>query len=115
LSTARDLLKWDQALYGERVLSQETLEEAFTRGTSNNGLGWILDNVRIHGKRHKLVWHTGGAPGFRGLLVRMVDARVTIILLYNNTGFEDLDGTGLYRWVASLSTDVGEIVLRDAG
>ncbi|MCP4200880.1 MAG: beta-lactamase family protein [bacterium] len=112
LSTARDLLKWDQALYGERVLSQETLEEAFTRGSGTCGLGWILDHVRIHGERHKLVWHAGGAPGSRGLLVRMIDARVTIILLYNTTGFEDLD---LYRWVANLSMDVGEIVLRDAG
>ncbi len=111
LSTARNLLKWDQALYGERVLSQETLEEAFTPGTGDFGLGWILDHVRIHGERRKLVWHAGGAPGFRGVLVRMVDARLTIILLYNSTGFEEVD---LGRWIASLSTDVGEIVLREA-
>jgi len=115
MSTARNLLKWDQALYGERVLSQETLEEAFTRGVSVYGLGWILDHVRVQGKRHKLVWHTGGGPGFRSVLVRMVDARVTIVLLFNTTGVEDLEDEELYRRIADLAKDVGDIVLRDSG
>jgi CubicO group peptidase (beta-lactamase class C family) len=114
MSTARNLLKWDQALYDERVLSQETLEEAFTRGVSVYGLGWILDHVRVQGKRHKLVWHTGGGPGFRSVLVRMVDARVTIVLLFNTTGVEDLEDEQLYRWIAHLAKDVGDIVLRDS-
>ena len=115
LSTARNLLKWDQALYGERVLSQETLEEAFTPGVSVYGMGWILDHVRIQGERHKLVWHTGGGPGFRSVLVRMVDARVTLVLLFNTTGIEDLSDKELYRWIAKLARSVGNIVLRDSG
>jgi len=114
-STARDILKFDRALYDGHVLSQETLEEAFTRGSGNSGLGWIIDKVRIQGERHKLVWHAGGAPGFRGVFVRMIDARVTIILLYNTTGFGVFGEKGLHRWVADLSTDIGEIVLREAG
>jgi len=114
LSTARNLLKWDQALYGERVLSQETLEEAFTPGVSVYGLGWVIDHVRIQGKRHKLVWHTGGGPGFRSVLVRMVDARVTLVLLFNTTGVEDRDEKELYRWIAKLSRKVGNIALRDS-
>ncbi len=114
LSTARNLLKWDQALYGERMLSQETLQEAFIPGVSVYGLGWIIDRVRIQGKRHKLVWHSGGGPGFRSVLVRMVDARVTLVLLFNTTGVEDLEDEGLYRRVASLSRNVGDIVMGDS-
>jgi CubicO group peptidase (beta-lactamase class C family) len=86
MSTARSLLKRDQVLYGERLLSQEMLEEAFTPGVAGYGLGWIIDHVRMQGERHKLVWHTGGGPGFRSVLVRMVDARVTLVLLFNTTG-----------------------------
>ena len=114
LSTARDILKWDQALYGERIVSQEILDEAFTPGVSVYGLGWIIDHVRIRGKRHKIVWHTGGGPGFRSALVRMVDARVTLVLLFNTTGAEELDDEQLYRWVARASRAVGEIVLHDS-
>ena len=111
LSTARDLLKWDQALYDDRILSQESLEEAYTPGVSFYGLGWILDRVRIRGKRHKLVWHSGGGPGFRSLLLRFVDARVTLVLLYNTTGVEDLDDAEVYRLVAAVARNVGGIVL----
>ncbi|MDH3744884.1 MAG: beta-lactamase family protein [Acidobacteriota bacterium] len=111
LSTARDLLRWDQALYGEGVISQEMLEQAFTRGVSFYGLGWIIDHVKIQGTRHKLVWHTGGGPGFRSGLVRLVDARVTIVLLFNTTGVEELEDEDVVRWVAKLAKDVGGIVL----
>jgi CubicO group peptidase (beta-lactamase class C family) len=114
LSTARNLLKWDQALYSERVLSQETLEEAFTPGVSVYGLGWIIDHVRIQGQRHKLVWHTGGGPGFRSILVRMVDARVTLVLLFNTTGVEDLEDEALFRLISRMAKKVGNIVLRDS-
>jgi CubicO group peptidase (beta-lactamase class C family) len=114
LSTARNLLKWDQGLYGGRLLSPEILEEAFTRGTSVYGLGWIIHHVRVRGEMQKLVWHSGGGPGFRSLLVRMVDANVTLILLFNTTGVEDLEDRDLFRWVAKTAREVGEIALSEA-
>ncbi|MEJ2085241.1 MAG: serine hydrolase [Acidobacteriota bacterium] len=120
LSTARDLLKYDQALYGERLLSQETLERAFTPGPAGYGLGWVIGYVPVRGERHKLVWHSGGGPGFRSLLMRMVDARVTLVLVFNTTG-EDVAGDKVMserkRWIQyrkvikRLGEDVGEIVL----
>lgn len=120
MSTARNLLKYDQALYSERLLSQETLDVAFTPGEAGYALGWIINHLRLQGKRHKLVWHSGGGPGFRSLLLRLVDARVTLVLLFNTTG-EDVAGdeevSASVRWnrlrkeVGKIAKGVGEIVL----
>ena len=124
MSTARNLLKYDQALYKERLLSQETLDAAFTPSSAGYGLGWIINHVRLQGERHKLVWHSGGGPGFRSLLIRMIDARVTLVLLFNTTG-EDIAGDEeasalvrlkrLRKEVKRIGKSVGEIVLGNSG
>jgi CubicO group peptidase (beta-lactamase class C family) len=47
-STAADLLKWDKALYTEKLVQQSILQNAFTPmklnndSTSNYGFGWML-------------------------------------------------------------------------
>ena len=83
-SSVDDLLKWDQALYTERLVRQSTLAEAFTpgqvkEGTSNYGFGW---NVEEQGG-HKFVWHQGGTGGFRALIERRLDEKITVIILTN--------------------------------
>ena len=89
--------------------------------TEGDALGWVIGHARMRGERHKLVWHSGGGPGFRSLLMRMVDARVTLVLLFNTTG-EDVAGDEVLsereRWnryrkvIKGLGKSVGEIVLR---
>lgn len=86
-STAEDLLKWDQALYTNRIVKQETLEEAFTPATLNDGslsyygFGWeIIPNSPAG----KVVWHNGDNPGYKTIIVRYVDAKKTLIMLNNN-------------------------------
>jgi CubicO group peptidase (beta-lactamase class C family) len=65
-STARDLLKWDQALYTPNLISQESLQEAFSPATltndsiSNYGFGWMIHQSNIG----KVVRHSGGNPGY---------------------------------------------------
>jgi CubicO group peptidase (beta-lactamase class C family) len=120
MSTAGNLLKYDQALYGERLLSQESLEEAFSPDAGPYGLGWFIHHERIRGRQHKLVWHSGGGPGFRSLLLRLVDARVTLVLLFNTTGYEqvgdeEIDYEDLFRIVRRLARRFGRIVLRGSG
>jgi hypothetical protein len=39
---------------------------------------------------------------------------VTLVLLFNTTGVEDLDDEDLYRWIARLTRSIGHIVLRDS-
>ncbi|MCB0491226.1 MAG: beta-lactamase family protein [Cyclobacteriaceae bacterium] len=86
-STATDLLKWDQALYADQVIKQETLKEAFSPTTlndgskSNYGFGW--DIVPSSGAG-KVVWHNGDNPGYKTIIVRYLDARKTLIILNNN-------------------------------
>lgn len=86
-STAFDLLKWDRALYTEKIISQSALQEAFTAYTLNNdslshyGFGWILEEKPGAGK---IVWHDGDNPGYKTIIIRLVDKDKTIIVLCNN-------------------------------
>jgi CubicO group peptidase (beta-lactamase class C family) len=83
-STADDLLKWDQALYTNYLLSQTTLEEAFTPmllnngAISNYGFGWDLI------PEHNIVWHNGDNPGYKTLIIRFLKTKTTLIVLCNN-------------------------------
>ncbi len=85
-SRASDLLKWDRALYTEKILSRKSLAEVFAPGKLKNdsltqyGFGWML---RENPKLGKVVWHDGDNPGYRTIIVRFVDVDKTIILLTN--------------------------------
>lgn len=86
-STAEDLLKWDQALYGNKLVKASTLSEAFwpmklnNGKLSNYGFGWVIVNNNAHGR---VVMHTGDNPGYATRIVRYLDRHKTIILLSNN-------------------------------
>lgn len=86
-SNATDLLKWDQALYSEVLVSQETLREAFTPFILNNsvrsyyGFGWELEPGSPFGLK---VRHTGDNPGYKTLIVRFIEENRTILILNNN-------------------------------
>jgi len=86
-STAADLLKWDKALYTEKLIKQSTLQDAFTPmklndGTiSNYGFGWELRNDPSSGK---IVQHNGDNPGYKTQIIRYIDKKKTLIILNNN-------------------------------
>jgi CubicO group peptidase (beta-lactamase class C family) len=86
-STAADLLKWDQALYSNKLVKPTTLAEAFSPmklkndSLSNYGFGWDLVNSKPVGK---VVMHTGDNPGYATRIVRYIDRNKTIIILSNN-------------------------------
>ncbi len=85
-TTAQDLLKWDQALYTDQILSKDLLEAAFTpysfeKPTVHNyGLGWRLQ-ILPNGK--KVVYHFGKWHGCNAAFARLLDEKVTIIILGN--------------------------------
>lgn len=89
-STVEDLYKWDQALYTERLLKATTLTQAFSTGKLNDGtetgygFGWLVRNSP--GLRR--IAHGGSWVGFRNLLVRYPDQRLTIIVLSNFAEFD---------------------------
>jgi CubicO group peptidase (beta-lactamase class C family) len=84
ISTVDDLLKWDQALYTDKLVSQTTLSEAFTparvrRGTSTYGFGW---NIGWRGGQ-QFVWHTGNTEQYRAFIGRLLGDRLFIAILTN--------------------------------
>lgn len=86
-STVNDLLKWDRALYTEKLISKEMMNEAFQPGTLNNGtktsygFGWAVEELKGAGK---IVNHTGGWPGYTTYIERNIEKDKTIIILRNH-------------------------------
>ncbi|MCK9323913.1 MAG: beta-lactamase family protein [Bacteroidales bacterium] len=85
-ASAFDLLKLDQALYTDKLVSQETLKKAFEpqhkdlRPNDNYGLGWRLD---VSDELNPVVYHTGWWKGFRTYFIRELSEKRTIIILSN--------------------------------
>ncbi|HUQ97450.1 MAG TPA: serine hydrolase domain-containing protein [Chitinophagaceae bacterium] len=85
-STPRDLLKWDQSLYTNQLLSQQMIDSAFTpysnekRSIHNYGLGW---RMLVYPSGKKVIYHNGRWHGFNSAFARLVDEKVTIIMLSN--------------------------------
>jgi CubicO group peptidase (beta-lactamase class C family) len=92
ISTARDLLKYDEALYNGKLLSDASLKEAFTPVKLSNGgdnaqrygLGW---GTRYDSTFGECVNHTGGIPGLRSILFRNLSKHQTIIV-FDNTAMD---------------------------
>lgn len=91
-STVEDILKWDMALYTDALVSQATLEEAFTPITlstgevSNYGYGWGI----IENKGKKSVLHTGSLSGYRTVFRRNLYNKSGYVMLTNFSGRSDL-------------------------
>ena len=83
-STTDDLLKWDQALYSNKLISQKALAEAFkpmllkTGAISNYGFGWDLRPAE------NIVWHNGDNPGYKTIIIRFLATNKTLLILCNN-------------------------------
>ena len=81
-----DLVKWDEALYTDRPLTQASRNKIWTAArlrdgtTKDYGLGWHLGEY--HGRR--LVFHGGAWQGFKTFIIRFLDTKLTIIFLANS-------------------------------
>jgi CubicO group peptidase (beta-lactamase class C family) len=86
-STVTDLLKWDRALYTNKLLSTADMNEVFEAGTLINGsktdygFGWMINQNAVYGKT---VSHGGGWPGYKTYIDRHIDNDKTIIILQNH-------------------------------
>ena len=78
-TTVGDLYKWDQALYTNRIISQASLQKAFTPYKLNYGYGWQI--VTEYNK--KITEHGGGITGFVSYILRVPDDQICIIALSN--------------------------------
>jgi CubicO group peptidase (beta-lactamase class C family) len=84
-STVGDLLLWDQALYGERLLPANLRDLLFKPNLENYGFGWgVL--IPIPGSPNAgetVLMHGGAIFGFQSLIERMPKQKDLIVLLDN--------------------------------
>lgn len=101
-SSIEDLARWDAALYDDRLLSDESRELAFTPVTKTDdprieyGMGWRITPEEIGGTT---LWHSGETRGFRNVIVRYPEQRLTVIVL---TSRDDPEPYQLARSIAQL-------------
>jgi len=85
-SNVEDLLKWDQSFYNNKILTKETLDEAFKayskekKGANNYGYGFrIIDNK----DGSKIVYHNGWWHCYTTSFYRRLSDKTAIIILSN--------------------------------
>lgn len=83
-SSVTDLLRFDQALYTDTLVSQRALAEGFVpahvrEGRTSYGFGWNVVE-EADGKR---LWHQGNTAGFRAFIERRLGDRTTVVMLTN--------------------------------
>lgn len=89
-STISDLYRWNEAVFNGRVLSESSLEAAFTPVRLNDGsianalgseygYGWMFSQMR----GLKEIAHSGGFNGFANYLARYPAQNFTVIVLTN--------------------------------
>ncbi|MEX2117448.1 MAG: serine hydrolase [Bacteroidota bacterium] len=91
-STAEDLYKWDQALYGDKLISKKSKDVYFkahfhTGGPTFYAYGWGVGNVPIGNSTDSInaIRHTGGINGYNTYIFRVPQTKDLVVLL-NNTG-----------------------------
>jgi CubicO group peptidase (beta-lactamase class C family) len=92
-STVDDLLKWDQALYGDKVVSEASKQKMWTPNLSDYGYGWSI------AKRfgfNQVLEHGGGINGFNTMIMRVPEKKLVAVVLSNvNSGAPGNIASGL--------------------
>jgi CubicO group peptidase (beta-lactamase class C family) len=81
-STTEDLLKWEQALFGGKLLSAASLAMMTTPFKSNYACGLMAETK----DGRKVIQHGGRIDGFNTLLAYYPDDKLTVIVLGNLSG-----------------------------
>jgi CubicO group peptidase (beta-lactamase class C family) len=87
-STVGDLVAWNRAIHGGRILSRASYAELTTPGTLNDGTrlryakGLVLHSVA----GHRVIEHGGGINGFLSAASYFPDSDAIIVVLVNTAG-----------------------------
>jgi len=82
-STVEDLLKWDQALYTDRLLPAAARSAMFTPFKADYAYGWLVPTPSPQTFGRRQVAHGGGINGFSTMIIRLPDENITSIVLSN--------------------------------
>ncbi len=81
-----DMIKWEDALAGGKLLSKQGFEQMWSRVKLKNGkehpygFGWMIRTVN----GHKVIEHGGAWQGFKSMIARYPDNKLTIIAFANS-------------------------------
>jgi CubicO group peptidase (beta-lactamase class C family) len=78
-STASDMLRWNEALNGEKLLKQKSLQLMFTPSSPGGyGFGWFIE------KQPRIKeYHEGSDPGFAAFTIRYPDEKAFVLVFAN--------------------------------
>jgi CubicO group peptidase (beta-lactamase class C family) len=87
LSTARDMIRWHQALRGDQVLDEDAKRQLFEPyveeepgGDTHYAYGWV-----VAGGDGSMLWHNGGNDSSYGEVARSADGRVLVFWVANQS------------------------------
>lgn len=85
-STVEDLQRWNEGVFGGKVLQEESLAAAFTKAEVKDGdnaldygYGWMMGKQR----GMDTISHGGGLQGFSSYLTRFPEQDLTVAVLHN--------------------------------
>lgn len=81
-STVGDLLTWQRALFGKKVISDASLRKMTTPVKDNYGFGFFIHDAGSH----KVIEHGGGISGFNSHLTYFPDEQIVVVALSNVSG-----------------------------
>ena len=81
-STTEDLLRWEQGLFGGKVVSAASLKKMTTPFKNNYALGVVVQTA----DGRTVVNHGGGIEGFNTFLAYYPDDKLTVVVLSNING-----------------------------
>jgi len=81
-STTEDLLRWEQGLFGGKLLSPASLQKMTTPFKEDYACGLMV--LTTNG--HKVIAHGGGIEGFNTMLAYYPEDKLTVIVLSNING-----------------------------
>ena len=102
-STVEDLYLWDQAMYGDKIISAKSKELMFKPGLEKYGYGVFMDELKLSDKTTAVatIEHNGGINGFNSDFIRMVEDKHLIVIL---------DNVGLGRFQRPLTIGIANIL-----
>jgi len=105
-SSITDLAIWTAALKNHTLIQEKMMEKAWTPQYLKNGkkvnygYGFFLSHEE---SENKLIYHTGGWPGYSTLIMQFIESGETVVVLSNNqydrflTLTDEVMGTLIYR------------------
>jgi hypothetical protein len=97
VGTVLDLAKWDAALYTDKLLPTSERQDMWAATKLNDGktepygYGWQVGEIR----GHRYVGHGGGIHGFTSYILRLLDDKLTVIVLINTGAGPEIIARGV--------------------